>query len=77
MTIYLYRFRLPGSIYHKRRKLDPSEILSGECVFFDHVSGFISIKHQGNINFTKTVKDKLTFDREDKRKVVMNKIYHT
>ena len=37
----------------------------------------MSIKHQVAINATETVKAKLTFEREDKRKGVIINEYHT
>ena len=36
----------------------------------------MSIKHQVAINATENVKEKLTFDREDKSQVVMINVYH-
>ena len=50
----------PGRIYHNRVKSDPYEIFLGGCIFFDHVSGFMSIKYQLNINSTETSKIILT-----------------
>ena len=47
------------------------------CVFIDHVSAYVSINHQVVIKYTKTVKEKLTFEREYKRKLVMIHVYHT
>ena len=47
------------------------------CVFIDHISGYMIIKHQVDINATETVKNKLTFDREVKSQVVVIKVYHT
>ena len=37
----------------------------------------MSIKHQVAINATETVKEKPTFDREDKSQGVMIHVYHT
>ena len=37
----------------------------------------MSIKHQVAINATETVKEKLTFDREDKSQGVIINVYHT
>ena len=54
----------PGRLYHTKGKPDQSDIFSGGCVFIDHVSGCMSIKHQVDINATETVKAKLTFDME-------------
>ena len=50
---------------------------SGGCVFIDHVSGYMSIKHQVAINATETPKEKLTFEREDQSQVVMINVYNT
>ena len=37
----------------------------------------MSIKYQVDINGTENVKEKLPFDREDKRQGLMIKVYHT
>ena len=48
-------------------------MFSGGCVFIDHVSGYVSIKHQLAIKSTETVKAKRTFEREDQSQgVVIN-----
>ena len=49
----------------------------GGCIFIDHVSGYVSIKTQVDINSTETVKAKLTLDREAQSQVVLIKGYHT
>ena len=59
-----YISRSPGRIYHTKGKSDQSDMFSGGCVFIDHASGYVSIKHQVAINATETVKAKLTFERE-------------
>ena len=59
-----YISQTPGRRYHTKDKLDQSKMLSGGCVFIDHASGYVSIKHQVAINATETVKSKLTFERE-------------
>ena len=52
-------------------------MFSGGCVFIDHASGYVSIKHQVAINATKTVKAKLTFERGAQSQGVVIKGYHT
>ena len=52
-------------------------MFSGGCVFIDHASAYVSIKHQVAINATETVKSKLTFEREAQNKGVVIKGYHT
>ena len=52
-------------------------MFSGGCVFIDHASGYVSIKHQVAINFTETVKAKITFEREAQIQGVVTKGYHT
>ena len=52
-------------------------MFSGVCVFIDHPSGYVSIKHQLAINATETVKEKLTLDREAQSQGVVIKGYHT
>ena len=43
--------------------------------FVYHISGFIIIKHQVDINATENVKYQITFDREAKSKLVAIKGY--
>ena len=50
-------------------------MFSGVCVFIDHSSGCVNIKHQVAINATKTVKATLTFEREAQSQGVV--INHT
>ena len=69
--------RAPGRLYHTKGKSYPYDIFSGGCVFIDHASGYVSIKHQVAINDTETFKAKLTFDREDQIQGVVIKGYHT
>ena len=52
-------------------------MFSGGCVFIDHASGYVSIKHQVAINATETVKARLTFEREAQSQGVVIKGYHT
>ena len=59
-----YILRAPGRLYHTKGKSYPSGIFSGGCVFIDHASGYVIIKHQVAINDTETSKAKLTFERE-------------
>ena len=63
--------------YTKKGKSDKSEMFSGGYFFIDHASGYMSIKHQVSINYTETLKAKLTFEREDKNQGVMINVYHT
>ena len=72
-----YISRAPGRLYHTKGKSDHSDMFSGGCVFIDHASGYVSIKHQVAINATETVKAKLTFEREAQIQVVVIKVYHT
>ena len=64
-------------LYHKKGKSDKYDIFLGACVFIDHVSGYVSIKHQVAINATETVKAKINFDREAQSQGVVIKGYHT
>ena len=52
-------------------------MFSGECVFIDHASGYVIIKHQLDINATETVKSKTTLEREAQSQVVVITGYHT
>ena len=52
-------------------------MFSGVCVFIDHASGYVIIKHQVAINSTETVKEKLTFEREAQSQGVVTKGYYT
>ena len=72
-----YISRVLGRLYHTKGKSDPYDMLSGGCVFIDHASGYVIIKHQVAINSTETVKEKLTFEREAQSQGVMINGYHT
>ena len=72
-----YISRDTGRIYHTKYKSDPYDMFSGGCVFIDHASGYVSIKHQVAINATETAKAKLTFEREIQSQEVVIKRYHT
>ena len=54
---------LPGqmvSAYHYTKgESDQYDMFSGGCVFIDHASSYVSIKHQVAINATETVKAKI------------------
>ena len=52
-------------------------MFSGGCVFIDHISVYVIIKHQVAINNTESVKAKLTFEREAQSQGVVIKVYHT
>ena len=67
----------PGRLYHTKWKSDQSDMFSGGCVFIDHASGYVSIKHQVDISATETVKAKLTFEREAQSQGVVIKGYHS
>ena len=56
-----YILRAPCRIYHTKGKPDQYDMFSVGCVFIDHASGYVSIKHQVAIKYTETVKAKLTF----------------
>ena len=45
-----YISRDPGRLYHTKGEPDQSDTFSGGCVFIDHTSGYVSIKHQVAIN---------------------------
>ena len=72
-----YILRAPGRLYHTKCKSDPSDMLSGGCVFIDHSSDYVIIKHKVAIKTTETVKKKLTFEREAQSQGVAIKAYHT
>ena len=69
--------QVPGTLYHTTYKSDPYEMFSGGCVFIDHASGHMSIKHQVAINATETIKAKITLEREYQSQGVIIKGYHT
>ena len=52
-------------------------MFSGGCVFIDHTSGYVSIKHQVAINATESVKANLEFEKEDQSQGVVIKGYQT
>ena len=72
-----YISRDPGRLYHTKGKSYPSDMFSVGRVFIDHVSVYVSIKHQVAINATENFKAKLTFEREAQSQGVVIKGYHT
>ena len=72
-----YILRAPRRLYHIKGKSDPSDMLSGGCVFIDHASVYVKIKNQVDINATETVKAKRTFEREAQSQGVVIRGYHT
>ena len=66
-----------SSILHTKVNSNSSKIFYVGCIFVDHASGYMIIKHQVTINTTETVKDKLTFEQEDQSQVVVIKGYQT
>ena len=60
-----YISQAPVRLYHTKGESDEADMFSGGCVFIDHPSGYVSIKHQLDLNATETIKAKLTFERED------------
>ena len=57
--------RDPGRLYHTKGKPDQYDMFSGGCIFIEHASVYVRIKHQVAINATETVKAKLTCEMED------------
>ena len=72
-----YILRDPGRLYHTKGKSDPSDMFSRRCIFIDHVSVYVIIKHQVDINANETVKAKITFEREAQSRGVVIKGYYT
>ena len=56
VSAYNYISRATGRLYHTKGKSDQPDMFSGGCVFIDHASGYVSIKHQVAINDTETIK---------------------
>ena len=54
-----YISRSPGRLYHTKGILYQSDMFSGGCVFIEHASEYVSIKHQVAIDATENVKAKL------------------
>ena len=77
VSTHHYISRAPGRLYHTKGKSDQSDMFSGGCVFIDHASGYVSIKHQVAINSTEAFKAKLTFEREAQSQGVVIMGYHT
>ena len=53
-----YISQAPGRLYHTKGESDPSDMFSGGCVFIEHASGYVSIKHQVDINATELSRQK-------------------
>ena len=71
-----YISRAQGRLYHTKGKSDQYEIFSVECIFIDHASSYVRIKHHMAINATETYKAKLTLEREAQIQGVVIKGYH-
>ena len=52
-------------------------MFSVRCVFIDNFSGYVNTKHKVAINTTKTVKQKINFDREYQSHGLVIKGYYT
>ena len=72
-----YISRAPRRLYHTKGESETSYMLSGRCVFIDHSSGYIIIKHQVTTKDTDTAKEKLTFEREAQSRRVVIKVCYT
>ena len=72
-----YISRAPGRLYHTKGKSDQYKMFSGGCVFIDHSSVYVIIKHQVDINTTENFKSRLTFEREAQSQGVVIKGYPT
>ena len=77
LSTYHYISQATGRLYHTKRKLDPSDMFSGGCVSIDHISGYVIINHQVDMNAAETVKAKLTFERKAQSRGVVIKGYRT
>ena len=72
-----YILRAPGRHYQRKVKSDPCDMFSGGCVFIDHASGYVRIKHQVAINAIETIKAKLIYERKAQSQGVVIQGYHT
>ena len=65
--MYAYHYILwdIGSLYHTRRKIFTYDMFSFGCGFVEYHSVLMRVKYQLDIKTTETVKEKITFDRED------------
>ena len=77
VSSYYYISWYPGRIYQTKGKSDHSDMFSGRCVFIDHASGYVRIKHQVDINTTETVEAKTTLERKAQSQGVVIKGYQT
>ena len=55
VSAYHYISWAPGRLYHTKGKSYQTDMFSGECVFINHVSGYVSMNHQVAVNATETV----------------------
>ena len=56
-----FQSALPIRLYNTKGQTDDKYIFNGGCTFFDHVSGYIQVWHQGKFSANETVKDKLLY----------------
>ena len=49
----------------------------GGCIFVDHASGYIQVRHQVTFSADETIKDKFLYKRDAANYVVCIQVYHT
>ena len=72
-----YQSAIPGRLYTSRGSTDPKDMFHGGCIFVDHASGYIDVRHQVTLNAADTVKAKLQFERDAFTQGVVVQAYHT
>ena len=73
MSVDNYILRAPDRLYYKNGRSDSSWMFLCVFLFVDHVSCFIIINNQVDINATENVNLKLTFEREFQSNLVVMK----
>ena len=54
--------KVPGRLYTSKGRSDVTEMYKGGCIFVDHASGLIYVKHQIGFGAIETIEIKQTFE---------------
>ena len=72
-----FQSALPDRLYNSKGRTDAKAMFHGGCIFVDHASGYIQVRHQITFSAGETVKAKLLYERDAANYGVRIKAYHT
>ena len=59
-----FQSALPGSLYNSKGYTDAKGMFHGGCIFLDHASRYIQVRHQVTFSDDETVKAKFLYKRD-------------